>query len=284
MFLVIAEVGRLLESVIFSHRNRTVLIRVDYMSKLSDIITGLIFPVLCLFLIILRRAFINLPYQQWVRKYSMYMLIRVIVILILFCFHKTIIVGMFVQLLLGIFDICVYNSSSHAFSVLLKGRRDEAFYHPSRSDYLEKKRIANQFFYTQLFTHFLGFQLLLLYVSSFAYYIFDTIHDPNLFELMTFGYFPNFPSSWYPIASKIKKNMCQIRAALVYMTDLYMFFVYLFVSLSILVKLFIRKKKFNHVNDWLTRPLMENYRATLEERTQQRPPFIQAFRSHLVYR
>ena len=283
MFLVIAEIGRLLESVIFSHRNRTVLIRVDYMSKLSDIITGFIFPVLCLFLIILRRAFINLPYQQWVRKYSMYMLIRVIVMLISFWFHKTIIIGAIVQLLLGIFDFCVYNSSSHAFYVLLKGRRDEALYHSSRSDYLEKKRVANQFFYTQLLTHFLGFLLLLLNISVFACYIFDTIHDPNLFELMTFGYFPKFPSSWYATASKIRKICGQIRAALIYLTDLYLFFVYLFVSLSILVKLFIRKKKFNHVNDWLTRPLMENYRATLEERTQQRPPFIQAFRSHLVY-
>ena len=63
----------------------------------------------------------------------------------------------------------------------------------------------------------------------------------------------------------------------------YSFVTYLVVLVCIVVKLFIRRRKINHVNDWLTRPLMEDYRASLEERTQQRPPFIQAIRSNQVY-
>ena len=194
------------------------------------------------------------------------------------------IIGVFMQLLLAIFDICVYISSSRAFYVLLKGRRDEALYHSSRKDYLEKKRIANQFFYTQVSTHFLGFLILLFDISFFSSTAFHTFSHPNFFELMTLGYFPKFPSSWYAFAFKIGIICRRIEAVFICLIESYIFLAYLFVSKSILAKLFIRRKKFNHVNDWLTRPLMERYRSSLEERrTQQRPPFIQAFRSGIVY-
>ena len=53
-----------------------------------------------------------------------------------------------------LFDIRVYTFSSCAFYVLLKGRRDKAFYHSSRKDFLEKKRITKQYFYTQIFSLF----------------------------------------------------------------------------------------------------------------------------------
>ena len=278
------------ENVAFTYRNRTEFITVErnrylhYIGNLSEITIGLVFPILCLFLIVLRRAFINLPYKKWVRKYSVYILIRVIVMLILFWFNATFIIGVFVQLLLAIFDYCVYISSSRAFYILLKGRRDEAFYHFSRKDYLEKKRIANQFFYTQVSTHFLGFLLLLFDIFFFSATTFHTFSHPNFFEIMTFGYFPKFPSLWYAFAFKIGSIFGRIRTVFVCLIELYIFFAYCFVSISILVKLFIRRKKFNHVNDWLTRPLMEKYRSSLEKRrTQQRPPFIQAFRSGIVY-
>ena len=44
-----------------------------------------------------------------------------------------------------------------------------------------------------------------------------------------------------------------------------------------------RRKAYVHVNDWITRPLMEKYRADVERHYQRRPPFIQAFRSQLIY-
>ena len=45
--------------------NRLVLM----VSNFSTITLSLILPLHCLFLIVLRRAFINLPYKEWVRKY-----------------------------------------------------------------------------------------------------------------------------------------------------------------------------------------------------------------------
>ena len=56
------------------------------------------------------------------------------------------------------------------------------------------------------------------------------------------------------------------------------------ILISIIVKLLIRRKVYIHVNDWITRPLMEKYRADVEQRHyERRPPFIQAFRSQLIY-
>ena len=288
VFLGIGAIGYS-ENVTSTDRNLTKFIIVEqngylhYIGNLSGITIGFVFPILCLFLIVLRRAFINLPYKKWVWKYSVYILIRAIVMLILLWFEITFNIGMFMQLLLGIFDFYVYISCSRAFYVLLKGRRDEALYHSSRRDYLEKKRIAKQFFYTQVSTRFSGFLIIMLYISVFSTSIFHTFSHPNFFKLMTFDYFPKFSSSWHAFAFEIADISELIGSVLIYLIEIYIFFAYLFVTISILVKLFIRRKKFNHVNDWITRPLMERYRSNLEERTQQRPPFIQAFRPGIVY-
>ena len=53
----------------------------------------------------------------------------------------------------------------------------------------------------------------------------------------------------------------------------------------IIAKLIIRRNAYTHVNDMITRPLMERYRKNigLGRNYNMRPPFIQAFRSQLIY-
>ena len=252
--------------------------------ELDTITLSLILPVLCLFLIVLRRAFINLPYKLWVRKYSVYILVRVVLMSIMSLFIETHFIVGVMYLLFFLFDICVYISSSHAFYVLLKGRRDEALYHSSRKDYLEKKSIAKQYFYTQIFSLFGLFIILLYYISNFFEIIISMLTNPVLFQSISLGYFPNFSfytSNAMTIANRFSDIFQPICALLL---ELCAFLPYIVIFVSILLKLLIRRKKFNHVNDWITRPLMERYRSSLEKRRiQQRPPFIQAFRSGIVY-
>ena len=258
---------------------------IQFMGNLSENILSLILPVLCLFLIVLRRAFINLPYKLWVRRYSVYIFVRVIAMLVLYSFSITSNIETIVQLLLALFDTRVYISSSRAFYVLLKGRRDEALYHSSQKDYLEKKKTANRFFYTQVFIHFMIFISLLFYISAFADAAINILFNPNFFEFVPFGYFPKFFFPWHTFAYKIRSISAILTGVSALLLELYAFFAYFFVLISILVKLFIRRRKFNHINDWITRPLMERYRSNLEGRRiqQQRPPFIQAIRSGLIY-
>ena len=127
----------------------------------SEIPLSVIPSVICLFLIVLRRAFINLPYGNYVKGYGVYILVRVIVMLALSNYLETRNILNMLLLPFFLFDIRVYISSSRAFYVLLKGRRDEAFYHSTRKDYLEKKVVVNQFYHTQTFTHCVFFLLLL---------------------------------------------------------------------------------------------------------------------------
>ena len=256
---------------------------IQILSNLSEIALSLILPVLCLFLIVLRRVFINLPYKLWVRRYSVYILVRGISMLILYSFSKTLNIGMILHFELALFDTRVYISSSRAFYVLLKGRRDEALYHSSRSDYLEKKKIANQFYCTKISTFLMLFVTLLCYTSDSVYAVISILYEPSFLQSLSFGYFPKLFLPWNTLAYKIQNISTIITGVSACILALYTLFAYLLVSVGILVKLYIKRRKFNHVNDWLTQPLMDSYRCHLEERTQQRPPFIQAFRSGLVY-
>ena len=95
----------------------------------------------------------------------MYILARVVAMSTMSLFHESYHILRMVYLLFVLFDICVYIPSSRAFYVLLKGRRDEALYHSSRLDYLGKRKIAKQFFYSQISTFF-GLFLVFLYYTS----------------------------------------------------------------------------------------------------------------------
>ena len=245
----------------------------------SEIPLSVIPTVICLFLIVLRRAFINLPYGNYVKGYSVYILVRVIVMLTLSNYLETQNI-LYMQLLpFFLIDIRAYISSYRSFYVLLKGRRDEAFYHSSRNDYLEKKVVANQFYHTQTFSHCALFILLLHYISHFYFGLIDFL----LFGPFSIELFKDFLFQNYKFWNIIQCIFSYMNLIAINFISMYSFLTYLVVLVCIVVKLFIQRKKINHVNDWLTRPLMENYRASLDERTQQRPPFIQAIRSNQVY-
>ena len=248
-----------------------------FISSLPTIIFSSILPILGLLLIVLRRTFINLPYKLWVWRYSVYISVRVVAMLAISLFLETALVLNIMFLPLALFDIRVYISSSRDFYVLLKGRRDEALYHSSRSDYLEKKRIANRFFYAQIITFFGLFAILLNHIYLFLKGMNDIRRHSALFEYISFGSLSKYDNN-------ISHILIIMEVLSFILLQFYEILIYFLICVSIIIHLCARRKKFNHVNDWLTRPLMERYRSNLERgRTQERPPFIQAFRSHIVY-
>ena len=253
--------------------------------SLPPILLSLILPILCLFLIVLRRVFINLPYKIWVKRYTVYILVRLVAMSVMSCLcYETFCILQILYLLFTMFDIRVYIFSSRAFYVLLKGRRDEALHHSSRSDYLEKKIVVNRFFYSQILTFiciFLGF---LFYLSLFFLGITYFLSDPEFFQHISLGFLPRFDFSCKHICNQISRFCLASEMVSCSLLEFCVILTYFIICVNILLKLFIRRRKFNHVNDWLTRPLMENYRSDLEGgRFHERPPFIQAFRSRLLY-
>ena len=249
------------------------------------LIVNLIFSILSLFQIVLRRAFINLPYKIWVKRYTVYILVRLVAMSAMSCLcYETFQILPIIYALFGLFDICVYISSSRAFYVLLKGRRDEALYHSSQSDYLEKKRVTNNFFYGQILTYiyiFLGF---IFYLSLLLLTVISILRNPDFFQHISLGLLPKFYFSCKSICDQFKYIGFVLVMASTILLGFCVILTYFIICVNILFKLFIRRRKFNHVNDWITRPLMEDYRSALEEgRFHERPPFIQAFRSRLLY-
>ena len=125
----------------------------------------------------------------------------------------------------ALFDFCVFIPSSRAFYVLLKGRRDEAFYHSSRREYLEKRRITNRFFYTQIFSY-LGILLIILNSTPlFFYSLIDILYSPSFFENISFGYFPKFYLPGSKFSSKIFHIWYDIQTISFILLQVYIFLV-----------------------------------------------------------
>ena len=231
--------------------------------------------------IVIRRAFINLPYKNNVRKYCVYIFSRLFFMVMMSLSLHTLSIMLLLLFPLVLIDFCNCISSSRHLYILLKGRRDEAFYHSTRRDYMEKKIIAKQFLYAQIFSYFaLSIYLLMEFLVYFQILI-EFLYNPDFLHFVSFQYLPRFYLPFLCIASYAYNisNILQLFCA--FSLLLYMFIAYLLICISILIKLLIKRKKFNHVNDWITRPLMERYRSSLEgRRIQERPPFIQAFRSY----
>ena len=254
------------------------------MSNLDEIFISLISPVICLLLIVLRRAFFKVEYKNWVKGFSIYILVKLFGMSFLSIFRRTAFILPLFYLPFAIFDFYTYISSARAFYVLLKGRRVEALYHSSRRDYLEKRKIVKQFYYTQLITTVGLFLIILDNLFCFSYTSIPILYDQDLFKYLTFDLFPTFTLPFASFAYEIEEYSHIMLATSSVVIGFFAFVSYTLVSLSILLKFVIKIQKFNHVNDWMTRPLMERYRSKLERGIMHgRPPFIQAFRSHLVY-
>ena len=251
------------------------------------IILSLIPRIMYLFLIVLRRAFLDCPYRNCIKRNVVHILGRFFVILLLSSFVHTWYLSQLIFFPLGLLDFRLYIRSSYSFYLLLKGRRDEAKFHSSKRDYLDKKRIVNYFFYSQMFT-VSCFALVL--ASSFLGFVSEPLSifgfNPCFLSYITLDYFPtlNFHSNAFLI---LYYNLYIIQLSTIAFLDIIMFILYFSLCISIFLNILRRGKHFNNVNARITQPLMERYRSNLENRSRienRRPPFIQAFRSNTFTR
>ena len=88
-----------------------------------------------LFYIILRRMYLNVPYHRHIRKYIIYIVIQFVVKCVLVSFMQTIYFGVLMYLPFGLIDCVIYISASQKFYNLLKGMRNAASLHSSKSEF-----------------------------------------------------------------------------------------------------------------------------------------------------
>ena len=243
---------------------------------------GLVFhlPILInLFLIVLRRAYLSVPYRRWIIGYSGYFLFRLVYLIL------------FIQLFLStlelpflVFDFYVCLKVSKKFYLLLKGMSEEAKWHSTPQEYKEKQRTTKTFAILQSITLF-TFILCLILVATESIREFTNI---NQGYCLIQNLIPNYPINFtisenITHTSRIIYHGCLIIKGICNgIIGVIAFLSNLIIVTSIIVKLLRRRKKYIHVNEWITRPLMERYRADVERHKERRLPFIQAFRSQII--
>ena len=245
-------------------------------------------PLMCLFLIVLRRAYINLPYKKWNRGYTLAILFRSFLLFTMFSFAQTVYLARMLFFLFSLIDVYIYVPSCKSFYVLLKGRSIEARWHSTQSDYRKKRQIVTQFFYAQIFT--ISGLLLLLFDYSILFIqtlLLIISRDPRFADTTSLSIFPKFfvSSAAISIIDYILYYSLGVQWIVTIIFQFFLFLSYALVCLAIIVKLIRKRKQYNKVNEWATKSLMEEYRATFDtpyRNYEQRPPFIQAFRSHNI--
>ena len=258
-------------------------------NSLCMVVLTLLPPVVCLFLIVLRRAYLNLPYNRWIRGYTVIILARFVILSALSFVHQISDIAQMLYFPICLIDLIVYIPSCRSFYRLLEGRSFEARWHSTHSEYIAKRRIAIQFFYAQILTvvYFLLVLIDLLTVSILSPLVI-VLYRPKYFNEISLGMFPTIIlcSSSRSVIVSVFNTITLIQTIVLTLLVFLLSFAYLFVFIGVVIKLVRRQKKYNHINDWVTRPLMEEYRDTFISSNRnyvQRPPFIQAFRTHPLY-
>ena len=246
-----------------------------------------LFPIVInLFVIVLRRVYLNVPYRRWVIGYSGYYLFRLVFLICSAHFIFTNYLLSTLELPFFFFDIHVYVKASKKFYLLLKGMSEEAKWHSTSQEFENKRRAAKLFAITRMLVLF---TIIILITLLLLHSILELTTIVNHSSCIIQYIFPNtqisftVQNSTTTILMRISFYIRILQTTSDILIGLIVFVLNLAILLWIIRRLIIRRKSYIHVNDWITRPLMERYRADVGRNYDRRPPFIQAFRSQLIY-
>ena len=224
------------------------------------------FPIIMsLFYVILRRLFINHPYHQHIRKYILYILVQFILKVSLSCFVQTRYFEQLILFPLIVIDVGIYMSTSHKLYLLLKGRRNEARIHSNETNYLIQKSIVEQFFFAQVVTLFLFTLLTTAVFLAFISVPLDLFaSNPCYLSYISLGYLPDItiPKDINILFHSITKYCLNIEFTIAFIGQLLIIFIYIALSIRIIIILFEKRRRFININDKI-KPIMEMYRSIL---------------------
>ena len=239
-----------------------------------------------LFLIVLRRACLNVQYKRWIIGYSGYFLFR-FCYLVLSCYLPIARYVMnIIEMPFVMIDLYIFMIASKKFYLLLKGMSEEARWHSTPKEYKQKRKSMKTFGILRriiLFVFFIFITMVLLNsINEFALIIVNS--DCLLrYLLPNTPIFFTLPKNLVYILYKISHSCRFLRMIGTGIVGVIVSLSNFAILTSIIVKLMRRRQKYIHINEWISRPLMEKYRADVGRHRERRPPFIQAFRSQLIY-
>ena len=231
---------------------------------------SILLPIICLFLIVLRRMYLNLPYRNWIIGYSVSILARTMFFLGLMLHHNLHHLLEMLVFPIGLVDFVVYVVCCKKFYLLLKGRREEARWHLTQEEYHKRSRIAKQFLYSQTYTFLIYLILLTTFLISLVQTLTRFVLDISDSQSKVSSNPISIPTYCRKVLTGIYILVLLIQIFTVILLEVILALSYVMACIGIVWKLCRKRMKFNHVNDWVTKPLMERYRATLENPSSNR--------------
>ena len=221
-------------------------------------------PILiALFYIILRRMYLNVPYHRHIRKYIIYIVIQFVVKCVFVSFIQTFYFGELLYLPFGLIDFVIYICASQKFYNLLKGMRNAASLHSSKSEFLQKKQAVKRFFYARLAMIVTFLLFLIIAITAFI---------PATFKILTRCFLSYITSDYIPsitlsdrvqeIIEHISSNCMLTQMFVLFIVELITIVTYLLLCVDIILTAVRKRRRYNNSN-FLTRPLMESYRRSL---------------------
>ena len=213
-----------------------------------------------LFMIVLRRAYLNAPYKRWIKGYSLYFMFRLVSLILSTYFIITCYIEMSIQLPFLAFDFYTYAISSRKFYLLLRSMHEEAKSHSTLIDYKKKRMATKVFALTQIPIFFTVTILMIMVIMKSLFNITTLIQYGNcILQYML----PNTPINF-----TIHRNLHHVLQIVEFYTqtiqmsgNVIVGVMILIANLGILVwiilKLNSRRKAFKNINE-LTRPLIQS--------------------------
>ena len=222
-------------------------------------------PILmALFYIILRRMYLNVPYHRHIRKYIIYIVIQFVVKCVFVSFIQTFYFGVLLYLPFLLIDFVIYICASQKFYNLLKGMRNAASLHSSKSEFSQKKQAVKRFFYARLATIVMILLFLAIALAVFIEATFQILTNCFL-SYITSGYIPSITLS--DQAKEFIEDISHIcfltQMFLLFIVELITIVIYLSLCVDIILIAVRKRRRYNNSNFLFTRPLMENYMRSL---------------------
>ena len=259
--------------------------KLGFGNYVANLIVTIIPILIILFLIVLKRACYSYPYTKIVRRFSMYILLRSVFLMLTKYFFISSYFARIFLLPFAIVDYYLLITSSWNFYRMLKGRKNELRSNTSEQEYKEKKIAFRSFTITQPGTIFaLTLCITMVIMNSVS----DCISLLLSGDCIIHYIFPdiaisyNVPISIRNSGHKISDICLIIRSCCTIIVSMLIFLSNLFILIYITRKMFIRRQQFKNINPLIIRPLLEDYWYQVENYRSFRKsrPYIQYIRSN----
>ena len=213
------------------------------LTRIVEVISLTLLPTICCALEVIRCAILSHPNGKSIKKWTIYISARSIIMLVLSNTFYTYVIFVGIQILLFWLDLVIYFIYARRFYKCLKSRREAAQIQSLNSDCtytkLEYQRLRNSALHFKLstvFTFILELALILqVSINSFLFIITTELHNSCYFSFISLGYLERiqFGTRIVHLFDRVKFYFYMSALALSYIHQILMFIAYVILFCSV---------------------------------------------------